>query len=79
MASGSAYASPIEEFDRNAIPAFMLARDAETEGVYTDDLTGRPVASVVRYIYEHGDETVVVTFTRERDLAPAQRATDCRG
>ncbi|MDQ0574146.1 lipocalin-like domain-containing protein [Agromyces albus] len=79
----ASYITAVEEFGHQTIPVFMLARDGqivaddaslvqfETEGVYTDDLTGKPVASVVRYIYEHGDEKVVVTFTRERDLARA--------
>jgi hypothetical protein len=79
----ASYITAVEKFDHQAIPVFMLARDGqivaddaslvrfETEGVYTDDLTGKPVASVVRYIYDHGEEQVVVTFSRERDLARA--------
>ncbi|GAA1752870.1 lipocalin-like domain-containing protein [Agromyces humatus] len=79
----ASYITAVEKFGHEAIPVFMLARDGEivaddpslvrfeTERVYTDDLTGKPVASVVRYFYEHGDDQVVVTFTRERDLTRA--------
>ena len=79
----ASYITPVEKFGSEAIPVFMLARDGkiladdasrvrfETEGVYTDDVTGKPVASVARYVYEHGDDTVVVSFTRERDLTRA--------
>lgn len=80
----ASYITSVERYGHQAIPVFMLARDGqivaddaslvrfETEGVYTDDLTGKPVASIVRYISERGDERVVVTFTRERDLARAR-------
>jgi hypothetical protein len=58
----------------------MLARDGqivaddaslvrfETEGVYTDETTGKPVAAVSRYVYEQNDDRIVVSFARERDL-----------
>ena len=67
----------------------MLARDGEivaddaslvrfeTDGVYTDEVTGKPVASVGRYIFERGDERIVVTFdraTRSRSCAHGRRA-----
>ena len=80
----ASYITAVEKFDHQTIPVFMLARDGEivaddaslvrfeTEGVYTDDVTGKPVASVVRYTYERGDETVVVRFNRERDLTRAR-------
>ncbi len=79
----ASYITAVEKFGSQAIPVFMLARENEivaddaslvrfeTEGVYPDDVTGKPVASVTRYIYEHGDDTVVVSFTRERDLTRA--------
>ena len=63
------------------MPVFMLARDGhivaddaslvqfETEGVYTDEVTGKPVATVTRYVYEHHDEKIVVSLIRERDLS----------
>ena len=79
----ASYITAVEKFGHQAIPVFMLARDGEivaddaslvqfeTEGVYSDEVTGKPVASVVRYVYEHGDEKVVISFTRERDLTRA--------
>ncbi|MFD4422034.1 hydroxyneurosporene dehydrogenase [Agromyces sp. NPDC058484] len=79
----ASYITAVEKFGHQTIPVFMLARDGEivaddaslvrfeTEGVYTDDVTGKPVASVVRYRYPRGDEEVVVTFIRERDLTRA--------
>jgi hypothetical protein len=82
----ASYITPVERFGNQAIPVFMLARESEivaddaslvrfeTEGVYRDDATGKPVASVSRYIYEHGDDTVVVSFTRDRDLTRALMA-----
>ena len=79
----ASYITAVEKFGHQSIPVFMLARDGEivaddaslvrfeTEGVYTDDFTGKPAASVVRYTYERGDEKVVISFTRERDLTRA--------
>jgi hypothetical protein len=70
-----------KKFDYDTIAVFMLARDGqivaddasrvrfETDGVYTDGVTGKPVASVTRYVYEHNDDKIVVSFTRERDLS----------
>ena len=54
----------------------IMADDAtrvcfETDGVYTDEVTGKPVASVVRYTYADGDDEIVVSFTRDRDLVRA--------
>jgi len=75
-----------KEFSYQANPVFMLARDGrivaddasrvrfETDGVYTDDVTGKPVASVTRYVYEHDDGKIVVSFTRERDLTRTRMA-----
>jgi hypothetical protein len=59
----------------------MLARDNvivgddpakvtfEREGVYTDQKTGKPVATTTRYTYQDGDDRYVVSFTRNHDLA----------
>lgn len=79
----ASYITSVEKFGSQTIQVFMLARDGrivaddashvrfETEGVYTDDVTGKPVASVTRYTYEHGDDTLTVSFRRERDLTRA--------
>jgi hypothetical protein len=79
----ASYITAAEKYGREPIPVFMLARDGEivaddaslvrfeTDGVYTDEVTGKPVASVARYVYERGDERIVVAFERARDLARA--------
>jgi hypothetical protein len=70
-----------KKYGYQTIPLFMLARDGqivaddaslvrfETEDVYTDETTGKPVATLSRYVYEQNDDRIVVSFTRERDLA----------
>ena len=69
-----------EKYGYTAIPILMIANEGrivaddatrvrfETEGVFTDPTTGKPVAAVTRYLYDDGDLRYVVTFTRERDL-----------
>ncbi len=59
----------------------MLARDNvlvgddpakvtfEREGVYTDETTGKPVATTTRYTYCDGEDCYVVAFTRTHDLS----------
>lgn len=80
----ASYITSVEKFGHQTVPVFMLARDGEivaddaslvrfeTDGVFTDGLTGKPVASVVRYISAYGDDEVVVAFTRDRDLVRAR-------
>lgn len=82
----ASFITAVKKFDHQTIPVFMLARDGqivaddasrvrfETDGVYTDEVTGKPVASVTRYVYEHNDDKIVVSFTRERDLTRAHLA-----
>jgi hypothetical protein len=77
----ASYITAHERYGYEAIPIFMLAKDGkiiaddatkvafEADGVFTDDHTGKPVANVTRYTYTDGDQSYVVTFTRERDLA----------
>ena len=77
-----------------AAPIVMLARDGaiiaddsravrfERDGVYTDEVTGKPVANVTRYIYEAGDvgdERYVITFTRRQDLTRDQMIEGVHG
>jgi hypothetical protein len=69
----------------------MLARDGaiiaddsravrfETDGVHTDEVTGKPVANITRYIYDAGGERYVVTFTRRQDLARDQMIEGVHG
>jgi CrtC N-terminal lipocalin domain len=80
----ASYITAVQQYDYQGIPVFMLARDGEivaddaslvrfeTEGGYTDEFTGKPVASVTRYVYEHDDDKIVVSFNRERDLIRAR-------
>ncbi|WP_250032794.1 hypothetical protein [Paractinoplanes maris] len=69
------------KYGYDEIPIFMLTRDGriigddptktafEPQQIYTDDETGKPVANIVRYRYVDADDTYVVTFDRQRDLA----------
>jgi len=69
----------------------MLARDGEVIAedpervrfealdVYTDALTGKPVARTTRYTYAGDDERWVVTFTRESDLSRSRMIEDLHG
>ena len=70
-----------ERFGYAELPIFMLARDGEVIAddarrvrfealdTYTDEATGKPVATMTRYTYAGDDERLIVTFTRDRDLA----------
>jgi predicted secreted hydrolase len=77
----TAYETAHEKFGYAPIVSFMLAKDGRIvagdaskvtfrrEDVYTDENTGKPVANVLRYSYEDGDDRYVVTYTRQEDLA----------
>ena len=70
-----------EKFGYAPIVSFMLAKDGRVvagdaskvaftrEDVSTDENTGKPVANILRYSYEDGDDRYVVTYTRQEDLA----------
>jgi predicted secreted hydrolase len=76
----TAYQTTHEKYDYTPITSFMLARDGQIvagdaakvaftrEDIYTDKKTGKPVANVVRYAYDDGDDRYVVTYTRQDDL-----------
>jgi len=76
-----------ERYGFEPISIFMLARDNvlvgdnpanvtfEREGVYTDQTTGKPVATTTRYTYWDGKDRYVVSFTRNSDLS-ANRMVD---
>lgn len=76
----TSYITSTKRYGHQPVTVFMLARDGRviaddaalvrfaTEGVYTDDQTGKPVATTTRYTYERGDERIEVAFHRERDL-----------
>ncbi len=77
----TAYETAHKKFGYAPIVSFMLAKDGRIvvgdatkvafsrEGIYTDKQTGKPVANVLRYSYEDGDDRYVVTYTREEDLS----------
>jgi predicted secreted hydrolase len=81
-----------ERYDYTELPLFMLARDGalvaddsrrvrfEALDTYTDELTGKPVATRTRYTYLGDDEERwVITFTRERDLAKSRMIESVHG
>ena len=77
----TAYETAHEKFEYAPIVSFMLAKDGHIvagdatkvgfarEDIYTDEKTGKPVANMLRYSYEDGDDRYVVTYTREEDLS----------
>ena len=80
-----------ERYGYTELPIFMLARDGEVVAddsrrvrfealdVYTDESTGKPVATTTRYTYAGDDERWIVTFTRDRDLAKSRMIDDIHG
>jgi predicted secreted hydrolase len=80
-----------ERYGYAELPMFMLARDGEVVAddsrcvgfealdTYTDELTGKPVATTTRYTYAGDDERWIVTFTRDRDLAKSRMIDDVHG
>ena len=80
-----------ERYGWAELPIFMLARDGEVVAddsrcvrfealdTYTDELTGKPVATTTRYTYVSDDERWIVTFTRDRDLAKSRMIDDLHG
>jgi hypothetical protein len=80
----ASYITAHEKYGYSTIPILMLAKNGqiiaddaskvqfETEEVFTDSYTGKPVAGVTRYTYRDGDDRFVVTFTRREDLSRAR-------
>jgi hypothetical protein len=81
-----------ERYGYTELAIFLLARDGEviaddSERVrfealetYTDELTGKPVATKTRYTYAgEDDERWIVTFTRDHDLAASRMIDDIHG
>jgi CrtC N-terminal lipocalin domain len=80
-----------ERYGYVELPIFMLARDGEVVAddsrrvrfealdTYTDDWTGKPVATTTRYTYADGEERWTVSFTRDRDLARSRMIDDLHG
>jgi hypothetical protein len=80
-----------ERYGYAELPLFMLARDGELVAddsrrirfealdTYTDELTGKPVATTTRYTYSGDGERYVVTFTRDHDLAKSRMIEGVHG
>jgi hypothetical protein len=87
----ASYITSAAKYGFEPIPIFMLARDNvvvgddpskvtfEREGIYTDQTTGKPVASTTRYTYRDGDDRYVVSFTRTSDLTAARMVDSIKG
>jgi hypothetical protein len=87
----ASYITAAQEYGFEPIPIFMLARDNviigddpakvtfEREGVYTDETTGKPVATTTRYTYRDGEDRYVVSFTRTHDLSVARMLDSIKG
>jgi hypothetical protein len=87
----ASYITASEKFGYEPIPIFMLARDNvligddpakvtfEREGIYTDQKTGKPVATTTRYTYDDGDDRYVVSFTRTHDLSLNRMVDSVKG
>jgi hypothetical protein len=87
----ASYITAAEKYGYEPIPIFMLARDNvlvgddpakvtfEREGVYTDEGTGKPVATTTRYTYQDGEDRYVVSFTRTHDLSASRMIDTVKG
>jgi hypothetical protein len=87
----ASYITSTEAYGYEPIPIFMLARDNvvvgddpgkvtfEREGIYTDEATGKPVATTTRYTYRDGADHSVISFTRTHDLSKSRMVDSAKG
>lgn len=87
----ASYITSAKRYGFEPIPIFMLARDGvviaddparvtfEREGIYSDETTGKPVATTTRYVYQDGDDRYAVSFTRTRDLTLSRMIDNVKG
>jgi hypothetical protein len=87
----ASYITSAKRYGFEPIPIFMLARHNvvigddpakvtfEPEGVYTDETTGKPVATTTRYVYQDGEDRYAVSFTRTRDLTLSRMIDNIKG
>jgi hypothetical protein len=87
----ASYITSAKAYGFEPIPIFMLARDDavigddpakvafEREGIYTDQTTGKPVATTTRYVYRDGEDRYAVSFTRTRDLTLSRMIDTIKG
>lgn len=76
----ASYITAKEEYSYQTQKVFMLAKDGvviaddptkvlfSASDVFTDDVTGKPVANITQYTYNDGDTDYVVTFRREQTI-----------
>ena len=77
------YVTAHEKYGYVSIPNFMLAKDGRIltgdaekvaftlEDVHTDETTGKPVADVLRYSYQDGEDRYVLTYAGQTSLPAA--------
>lgn len=87
----TSFITAAEDYGYGTIPIFLLARDGvpvaddaekvvfDVEGVYTDEETGKPVATTTRYRYTDGEDEYTVEFVRDRDLVRRRMGDDRMG
>ena len=87
----ASYITSAKQYGFEPIPIFMLARDDvviaddparvtfERDGIYTDEKTGKPVASTTRYVYQDGEDRYTVSFTRTHDLSLSRMIDNITG
>jgi predicted secreted hydrolase len=76
----TSYITAADKYANTPLPVFMLARDGKiiaddsskvkfsVDGVYTDSLTGKPVANTIVYDYNDDVNHYRITFKRDKDL-----------
>jgi hypothetical protein len=65
--------------EREAVADDSRSVRFEALDTYTDESTGKPVATRTRYTYLGEDERWIVTFTRDRDLAKSRMIDGMHG
>jgi hypothetical protein len=87
----ASYITSAESYGFEPIPIFMLARGNvvigddparvtfEREGIYTDETTGKPVATITRNVYQDGDDRYAVSFTRTHNLTLSRMIDNVKG
>jgi CrtC N-terminal lipocalin domain len=87
----ASYITSAKRYGFEPIPIFMLARGKvvigddpakvtfEREGIYSDEATGKPVATPTRYVYQDGENRYAVSFTRTRDLTLSRMIDNVKG
>jgi hypothetical protein len=76
----AAYITAEQQYGYQDVTVYLLARDGaivaddeasvtfKTDDVFTDPVSGKPVANITRYTYKGSDADYVITFTREQTI-----------